>query len=455
MKADGDMDRTSGTDSLAILLVDDEPGIRRTLSIGLEAAGHEVVAVGGVADAEREARNAGFDVALVDLRLGTGSGLDLIPFVLAVAPGTRVVVMTAYAAVDTAVEAMRRGAFDYLAKPFTPGQLDAVLARIAEVRRLEKRVASLQDAASRGTVDLESRSPAMRHVIELARQVATSEATVLIRGENGTGKGVLASAIHAWSERRERAMASISCPSLSPELLESELFGHVRGAFTGAARDHVGRVEAADGGTLFLDEIGDLPLAVQPKLLRFLQEKRFERVGEVKTRRADVRIVAATNVDLEAAVKAGRFREDLFYRLNVVQIVVPPLRERPEDIVPLAADLLTSLRRGATPVGFTPEAELALRAHRWPGNVRELRNVVERCTIFCRSERVGVENLPAPMGTPVEASAVALGDLVPVERIEEAHLRRVIARTSSLEEAAEVLGIDVATLWRKRRKFGL
>jgi NtrC-family two-component system response regulator AlgB len=444
--------------TLRILVVDDEPSIRRALAIALESTGNEVVAVGNPGDAVAETDRRGFDLAFVDLRLGTASGLDLIPRLLGSCASMRVVVITAFAGIDTAVEAMRRGAFDYLPKPFTPAQVEAVVRRVAEVRLLERRVSSLQDAAEREPVELESHSPAMRRAIDLARQVAPTEATVLLRGESGTGKGVLARAIHAWSPRRAKGMATVSSPSLSAELLESELFGHVKGAFTGALRDHPGRIESADGGTLFLDEIGDLPIALQPKLLRFLQDRQYERVGDSRTRRADVRLITATNIDLEAAVKAGTFREDLYYRLNVIPIDVPSLRARPEDIVPLAMHLLAALRRGPKPSGFTAGAQSALRAYPWPGNVRELRNVVERCTILCSAELVGTEHLPASLGGGdqlSDARPVELGDRVPFEKVEEAHIRRVLARTSSLEEAADVLEIDVATLWRKRRKYGI
>ena len=218
----------------------------------------------------------------------------------------------------------------------------------------------------------------MKRSIELARQVAPTDATVLIRGENGTGKGVVARAIHAWSERKEGPFFTISCPALSAQLLESELFGHVKGAFTGAVRDNPGRIAMSQGGTLFLDEIGDMPMSLQPKLLRFMQEKQYERVGDGVTRNADVRIISATNVDLQEAIRDGRFREDLLYRINVIQIDLPPLRQRPQDLQELALGMLAHFRRGKTPMQFTPESLAALKSYDWPGNVRELRNAIER-----------------------------------------------------------------------------
>ena len=440
---------------LRILVVDDEQTIRKTLTLCLEAEGHQVTAVGTMRDALGEANRRAFDLAFVDLRLGAASGLDLIQPLLSGSPWLKIVMITAYATVDTAVEAMRRGATDYLAKPFTPAQVAATADRIARLRALEHRLQTLQHAGAQGDheADLASSSPAMQRAVELARQVAASDASVLIRGESGTGKGVLARAIHGWSPRAGKALAVISCPSLSAELLESELFGHVKGSFTGAVRDHAGRIAASEGGTLFLDEIGDLPPSLQPKLLRFLQDRAYERVGDTVTRKADVRVAAATNIDLEAAVAAGRFREDLLYRLNVIQIELPPLRERRDDIVLLATRFLAALKGGKPLLGFTAAAEQALAGYGWPGNIRELRNVVERATILCRGERIGVEHLPA--GLSPRALEPQLGDHVTVEVIEEQHIRRVLATMTSLEEAAKVLGIDYATLWRRRKKYGL
>jgi len=247
----------------------------------------------------------------------------------------------------------------------------------------------------------------------------------------------------------------LSCPSLSPELLESELFGHVKGAFTGAVRDNPGRISACNGGTLLLDEIGDLPLSLQPKLLRFVQDKEYERVGDYATRHADVRIIAATNVDLEKSVREGRFREDLFYRLNVIQIEIPPLRERSDDVIALAERLLAFFGRNCHRMflGFTDEAILRLKNYPWPGNVRELRNIVERAVILCPSDRVGIEHLPE--NVRARDVSVRIGDPVSLERVEEEHIRRVLAATRSLHDAADILGIDQATLWRRRKQYNI
>ena len=448
---------SNDTLSLNILVADDELNIRKTLSLCLETDGHHVVAVSNYQDALAETARRVFDLAFVDLRLGTASGLDLIPELLAAAPWLKIVVITAYASIDTAVAAIQRGAADYVPKPFTPEQIRLAVGKIAQIRALEQRVEDLQAALGRlnPEVELVSASPAMQRAISLARQAAPSDASILLRGESGTGKTVIARAIHSWSKRAQKPIAVVSCPSLPPELIESELFGHVRGAFTGAVRDNAGRIAACAGGTLFLDEIGDLPPAVQPKLLRFLQDHEYERVGSSVTCRADVRIITATNVDLEQAVREGRFREDLFYRLNVIPVAIPPLRERKEDIPALAAHLLAFFARAnhRAFLGFTPQALQALIAHPWPGNVRELRNFVERASILCPTQWVGLEYLPEVLTQ--NAAPPHTADNATLQQVEEQHIRRVVATAKSLQDAADILGIDQATLWRKRKQLGI
>jgi NtrC-family two-component system response regulator AlgB len=374
---------------------------------------------------------------------------------LRLAPGLHVVVVTAYATIETAVEAMRRGAFDYLPKPFTPDALRVALGRSEKVRRLTARVDELEEQV-RAVVpeaDLETQEPLQRQALDLAFKAAASDAAVLLRGESGTGKGVVARAVHARSPRSAGPFVTVHCPSLSAELLESELFGHVRGAFTGAVRDTLGKVAAADGGTLFLDEIGDLPPALQPKLLRLLQEKRYERVGETRTRVCDVRVLAATNRDLAAEITAGRFREDLYYRLNVIEVTLPPLRQRRRDVLPLAEHLLKFFAGpvAKTLTGFTDRARAAIESHPWPGNLRELRNAVERGVILAAGPLVDLPDLPAQVGAPARAG-VEVGARVTIEQLEAEHIRRVLAATSTIEEAAEVLGIDPSTLYRKRKR---
>ncbi len=442
---------------LQILIVDDESNIRKTLTVYLETEGHKVIAVSNVTDAVSENSRRSFDLAFVDLRLGTDSGLDLIPALIAASPWIKIVVITAYASIDTAVEAIKRGASDYIPKPFTPAQVKLTVQKIAEVRTLEQRIDSLQTDLNRTNPEIEfnSSSPVMQRTIELARQVAISDSIILLTGENGTGKSVLARAIHAWSNRAHKPFAEISCPSLSAELLESELFGHVKGAFTGAVRDNPGRMAGCEGGTLFLDEIGDLPLSVQPKLLRFIQEREYERLGDHITRKANVRLITATNTRLEQAVKDHRFREDLYYRLNVIPIEIPPLRERHEDITILAARMLRFFSKGNhRPLQrFTDEALAMLKRYSWPGNVRELRNIVERASILCNTELVGTEFLPEKLIS--SEAGLNPGDLVSLEKIEEMHIRRVLASTKSLQEAAEILGVNQATLWRWRKRYSI
>ena len=443
--------------SLNLLIVDDETSLRRTLRTALESMDHSVAEASNRSQALDALQQNRFDAAFLDLRLGKEKGLELLPEMLRIAPDLHVLIITAHASLETALEAMRNGAFDYLPKPFTPDEIRVVLNRSNLVRGLKDRVSALEEQIGRLSPDVEltTEEPSFQKVINVAFQIAASEATVLLRGESGTGKGVIARAIHSRSPRATKPFVTIHCPSLSAELLESELFGHVRGSFTGALRDTTGKVEAANGGTLFLDEIGDLPLALQPKLLRLVQDKSFERIGETTPRTADVRIMAATNRDLEADVKAGRFREDLFYRLNVIELVIPALRNRTRDILVLARHLLSffSKQTGKSIARFSPEAEEAIRHYQWPGNVRELRNAVERGVILCHESLVGLEHLPGQL-TGSSPTRIELGGPVTLEAIEAEHIRRVLAATPSLDEAAEILGIDPSTLYRKRKRTG-
>jgi NtrC-family two-component system response regulator AlgB len=420
--------------------------------------GHQVAEARDAGQATEAIAQQLFDVAFLDLRLGQERGLDLLPELLRLAPKLDVVVITAYATVSTAVEAMRSGAFDYLPKPYTPDQLRSIFERMTRVRQLQSRVAALEDQIRLAVpeADLQTAEPGMEQALTVAYKVATSEATILLRGESGTGKGVLARVIHARSPRAAAPFLTVSCPSLSPELLESQLFGHVRGAFTSAVRDTLGKVAAAEGGTLFLDEIGDLPAALQPKLLRLLQEKSYERIGETQTRTADVRIIAATNRDLAAETAAGRFREDLFYRLNVIDIALPSLRDRRGDILPLAEHLLRFFAEQNKKhlTGFTEEVRAAFLRYPWPGNIRELRNAVERGVILASDSVVGLADLPGHLVAPLP-SGVDVGARVTLDELEAEHIRRVLANSATMEEAASVLGVDASTLYRKRKRYGL
>jgi len=374
------------------------------------------------------------------------------------------VIVTAFASIENAVDAMRRGAFDYLPKPFTPAQIRALLERLERVRSLENRLAGLKDriVSEVPEASFECTDAALKLVFEQGHQVAATDAVVLIRGASGTGKGVLARAIHAWSRRASEPFVTVSCPSLNAELLESELFGHARGSFTGAVTDTEGKVEAAQGGCLFLDEIGDLPLPLQPKLLRFLQERRYERVGETRTRAADVRLIAASNRDLEAAVTAGHFREDLLYRLNVVELTLPPLRQR-SDRLELTQHMLAFFARqlGKRIEGFTNEARQAILQYGWPGNLRELRNAIERAVIFGAGQSLGLGDLPSRVATaghhttPGTSATIQVGHPIRLDQLETEHIRLILRQSPTLEDAARILGIDPSTLYRKRKQLGL
>ncbi len=442
-----------------ILIVDDQRTLRLSLAQALRGEGHDTETADSGRVALLKLQEERFDLVLLDLHLeGEADGLDYLVRLQKISPQVAVVVCTAQASIETAVEAMRRGALDYLEKPFTPDLLRQVLARVEKVRRLSQKVANLSEAAAHSSpaVDYASDEPAMRSVLEVVERAAASKATILILGENGTGKSQLARHAHELSPLRDGPFLTVNCPSLSRELLESELFGHAKGSFTGAVQDYPGKVEAARGGTLFLDEIGELPLPLQAKLLRLLQEREYERVGETRTRVANVRVIAATNRDLAAAVKEGTFREDLYYRLNVIAVVMPPLRERPRDLERMARQFLGFFagETGREVRAFAPDAWTALRQHRWPGNVRELRNAIERAVILCRGDAIACADLPDTIARAAEAGDdVGLGALVSLDRIEREHVRRVLARTGTLEEAARVLGIDGATLYRKRKRW--
>jgi len=443
----------------SILIVDDEKNIRTMLASFVRARGHAVEVAADGAAALEMLRRGSYDLVFSDVRMVGLDGLALLREIRGRWPDVVVVLMTAYATVAQAVEAMRAGAYDYLVKPFSIEEVGLTLDRVLEVSALRRENRALKGALDRPVL-LESRNPRMSRVIDTARQAATSGATILLTGESGTGKGVLARAIHGWSERAAGPFVAIACTTLSEHLLESELFGHVKGAFTGAWKDKVGRLEAAAGGTLFLDEIGELPATLQAKLLRFLEDRRFERVGGTTTIEVDARIVAATNRDLEAEVARGTFREDLFYRVNVVRVELPPLRERLEDLPALARHVLAmhAARYGRSEFEIDAEAEAVLARYRWPGNVRELVNALEHAVVVCRGERLGVEDLPDRLHAPVPSlgvsDATAEGG-IPLEQVERRHIERVLADSATLEEAAARLGISSTTLWRKRKRWGI
>ena len=450
------------------LVIDDDKTFRDATCLLIDGEGHYAQGACSGELGLAELKEGKFDSVLLDLNLGPEKGLDILEQILKRQPNLPVIIFTAQGSVKSAVEAMRRGALDFLEKPFTREQFHLVLARVQRFHQLNQNIERLErevkdSNAQSPEILLESNTPLVKEMMDTLLRAAKTPASILILGESGTGKSVVARAIHRQSHLADRPFITVSCPSLSKELLESELFGHLKGAFTGAVRDHWGKVKAAEGGTLFLDEIGDLPMEIQPKLLRLLQEREYERVGENITRRADVRVIAATSRDLKRRVAEGAFREDLYFRLNVITAEMPPLRQRPGDLVRFAEHYFKHFTAlcGRRLEGFSEEASAAIRAYSWPGNLRELRNTIERAVILAKGNRINLEDLPGELRGQTVAGANGsdaspqVGSLVSMEDLEEAHLRKVLERTSNLAEAAQVLGIDQATLYRKRKKLGL
>ncbi len=445
----------------AALVIDDDAGVRQSLRLCLEAAGARVLGV-ATGRAALEALDRGhFDVVFLDLWLGADAGMELLPEILARQPDVGVIVVTAYASIESAVTAIRRGAVDYVPKPFTPDQIRLAAHRVVEAQRLRRRLAELQEELDESgePAFFESRSPLFLRFLQIAARAAASDAVLLLRGESGTGKNVLARWIRANSPRSEAPFVTVNCPALSGDLMTSALFGHRKGAFTGAVADVAGKVQGGEGGTLLLDEVGDLTADAQARLLRFLNDRTYERLGEARERQADVRLIAATNRDLEAEVRSGRFREDLFYRLNVVTLTLPALRERPEDVLLLAHHYLSVFSQKQRRVGlqFAATTEQGMQRHVWPGNLRELRNAVERAVILAARDVLELADLGLPPVAPSDSLSelTQVGAFVSIESLEREHIARVIARSPSLEAAARILDIDATTLQRKRKRYGL
>ncbi|HVU28485.1 MAG TPA: sigma-54 dependent transcriptional regulator [Verrucomicrobiae bacterium] len=450
------------------LVIDDDKTFRDATCFLIEEAGHYAEGVDSGQLGLTWLKDDKFDAVLLDLNLGRENGLDVLTEIQKRQPQIPVVMFTAQGNVKVAVEAMRRGAVDFLEKPFQREQFMTVLARLQRLRQMNQRIERLeQEVTEIKTQRLEPifdfTTPAMCDALEILSRAAKTPASILILGESGTGKSIAARSVHERSHLADKPFVTVSCPSLSKELLESELFGHVRGSFTGAVKDHWGKVKAAEGGTLFLDEIGDLPLEIQPKLLRLLQEHEYERLGENTVRQSNVRVIAATNRDLKKRVASGAFREDLYFRLNVINVEIPPLRACAADLIRLAEHYVKffAAQCGRKVAGFSPEAAACIRAYSWPGNLRELRNAIERAVIMTRHEQLLPEDFPVELRSQNlstvtgDQNSVELGSLISLEKLEEIHLRKVLERTPSLTEAATILGIDQATLYRKRKKIGL
>lgn len=440
---------------IRVLIVDDEPAILKTVTMALQSFGYGVTPCASPLEALEVARGGVVnpDIALLDLKMYPIDGIDLMRRLLLMIPDITPVIVTAHGTISSAVAAVKRGAFDYLQKPFELEQLSEVLSNAVAFHRQKLRLRGEHSVpGTNAGSEIITGDPGMHELIALARKAATTPLPVLIEGESGTGKELFAKLIHSAGRRSDMPFVRVNCAALPEDLLESELFGHVKGAFTGAHKDRVGRFDLADGGAIFLDEIGEVSLSVQAKLLRVIQEGEFERVGESLTRRVDVRVISATNRGLREEVRNGAFREDLYYRLAGVQLEIPPLRDRGGDVRLIALSILDRLGEGDFPSKqVSNEVMASLSLHPWPGNVRELQNVVSRAYYLSSGDLISLEDLPEEYRIN-GASTRAPESL---EEVEREHIRRVLAESENLEVAARRLGIDPATLWRKRKKFDL
>jgi len=441
-----------------VIIIDDDKNILKTLGIALESLGLKVFKASTGKEALLTAQKEKPQFALVDLKLSGMDGITVTKELLKIDPFILIVVITAYAAVETAVQSIKAGAYDYIAKPFTPAQISHLINKLKKVQSLQHEVSSLKDRLKevQSFEDFKTKNPRMAQLLESAKKVADSSASVLITGETGTGKDAIAKMIHDWSSRVKKPFVTLNCAVLSEELLASELFGHIKGAFTGAISDKKGKVEVADKGTLFIDEIGELPLSLQSSLLRFLQYHEFERVGDPSLKRVDVRVIAASNRNLDSMISEGLFREDLFFRLSVMELRVPPLRERKEDIPILVKHFLEKycLINEKGDVRFDSNSLKKIINYNWPGNVRELMNVVERCVILAeKNSKISLDLLPARLLKEKKNETISSG--MTLDEVEKIYIQQTLRRTTSQQETAEILGIDPATLWRKRKKYGL
>jgi DNA-binding NtrC family response regulator len=447
----------------SLLLVDDDRQVLESMSDWLRSQGFQVDAVRGVAEAAERLSRKSYDLLLVDVRLQDGDGLDLLEQVRRNDPQSQVILITGYGDADAAVEAVRAGALDYLTKPLIDDELLLAIERALGQRQvIEENTQLKRELDKRAGLDnVVGHDPQMRRLFETIDSVADTRATVLITGESGTGKSMIARAIHRRSRRAAKPFIEVACGALPENLLESELFGHVAGAFTGAVGNKVGKFMQANGGTIFLDEIGTASPAMQVKLLRVLQELEFEQVGGDKTFKVDVRVVLATNEELSQAVAAGRFRQDLFYRINVINLDLPPLRSRRGDVPALAQTFLNQLREdtGRAVAGFTDEAMAALEAYPWPGNIRELQNVVERAVLLGKGDRITPADLPREIASGAAVRASHAGHRTLKEALEGPERQIILevleAHGWNRNATADALGVNRTTLYKKMKRLGL
>ena len=435
-----------------VLLVDDEINILKTLSICFESLEFDVTAFNDSSQALECVKINNFDFAFLDLKMYPFDGIQLLTEIKKISPETTVVIITAHGSIETAVEAIKKGAYDYLLKPFGFQELQHFVQKVYEFHNLQNQVKALtrELKESKEPIGFVTRDQKMLRILDLSRQIADSNLTVLIEGESGTGKELLAHYIHNLSPRKDKPFIKVNCAALPENLLESELFGHTKGSFTGAIKDREGRFQIADTGTIFLDEIAEVSKNVQVKLLRFIQDREFERVGDSKTVKVDVRVIAATNVKLDDALKSGEFREDLFFRLNPVRMKLSPLRERPDDILFLVDNFIKKFNNNQ-PCEIDTDVLKIFKNYRWPGNIRELENVIERAVIVSQGKKIDSLHLPE------ELSEIKITDsrLISLEELEKDYIAKVLSETTDFEEAANILQIDTTTLWRKRKKYNL
>jgi NtrC-family two-component system response regulator AlgB len=435
-----------------VIVVDDEANILKTVGICFKSLGFDAQLFTNPVEALQKIHTEKFDLAFIDLKMIPLDGLEMLAEIKRISPDTTVTIITAHGTIESAVEAIKKGAYHYLQKPFNYTELQIFAQKTWEYHQLATEVKELRQIITPDEhgVKFITRNAKTREILDLAERMADSNLTILIEGESGTGKELIAQLIHDKSSRVNKPLVKINCAALPTDLLESELFGHVKGSFTGAVQDRVGRFEIADGGTIFLDEIAEISMNIQVKLLRILQTKEFERVGESVTRKVDVRILAATNRNLDEALREGIFRDDLFYRLNAVRLKLLPLRNRPEDILLLIQHFLYK-HDPTNSIDIAPESMRLFRLYPWPGNVREIENVIQRAVLLAQKGTLEPQHLPEEISRLAESPK----PIPSLEEMEKHHIQRVLTQTKDFNEAAQILGIDIATLWRKRKKYSI